>query len=65
VRFELPPGSYIPEFHWSLPTSVNEEVRTTVPPRAVPPRWRRAPALAITAFLVTAGLFLIIWLARA
>ena len=62
VRIELPPGSSIPEFHWSLPSSVNEEVGTTVPPRAVAPRWRRAPALAITAFLVSASLFLIIWL---
>src|SRR5580765_8521494 len=46
VRIELPPGSYIPEFHWSsLPSSVNEEVARTVPPRAVAPRWRRAPVL--------------------
>ena len=62
VRIELPPGSYIPEFHWSLPSSVNAEVGRTVPPRAVAPRWRRAPMLAITAFLVSASLFLIIWL---
>jgi Tol biopolymer transport system component len=62
VRIELPPGSYIPEFHWSLPSSVNEEIGTTVPPRTATPRWRRAPALAIAAFLVSASLFLIIWL---
>jgi len=62
VRIELPPGSYIPEFHWSLPSSVNEEVGRTVPARAVAPRWRRAPVLAITAFLISASLFLIIWL---
>jgi eukaryotic-like serine/threonine-protein kinase len=62
VRIELPPGSYIPEFHWSLPSSVNEEVGRTVPARAVARRWRRAPVLAITAFLISASLFLIIWL---
>jgi Tol biopolymer transport system component len=62
VRIELPPGSYVPEFHWSLPSSVNEEVGRTVPPRAVAPRWRRAPVLAIAAFLVSVSLFLIIWL---
>jgi Tol biopolymer transport system component len=62
VRIELPPGSYIPEFHWSLPSSVNAEVGRTVPPRAVAPRWRRAPVPAITVFLVSASLFLIVWL---
>jgi eukaryotic-like serine/threonine-protein kinase len=63
VRIELLPGSYIPDFHWSLPPNVKEEVATTVPlSRAVTPPWRRAPALALTAFLVSASLFLIIWL---
>jgi Tol biopolymer transport system component len=62
VRIELPPGSYVPEFQWSLPTSVNEEVVATVPPWAVAPRWRRAPALAVAAVLVSASLFLLIWL---
>src|SRR5215470_6063326 len=62
VRIELTPGSYTPEFRWSLPTGVSEEARTTATPRTVSPRWRRAPVLAITAFLVTASLFLMIWL---
>jgi Tol biopolymer transport system component len=62
VRIELPTGSYTPEFHWPLPSSVNEEVGRTVLPRAVAPRWRRAPVLAVTAFLVSASLFLLIWL---
>ncbi len=62
VRIELLLGSYIPEFHWSSPTSVNEEAGITAPLRAVIPRWRRAPALAITALLVSACLFLVIWL---
>src|SRR3984893_903845 len=62
VRIELLLGSYIPEFHWSSPTSVNEEAGITAPLRAGIPRWRRAPALAITALLVSACLFLVIWL---
>jgi eukaryotic-like serine/threonine-protein kinase len=62
VRIELPPGSYLTEFHCSLPSSVSEDDGTTVPTRAVVPRWRRAPALAVTVFLVSASLFLIIWL---
>ena len=34
VRIELPPGSYIPEFHWSLLSTVNgERLKETVPPK--------------------------------
>jgi Tol biopolymer transport system component len=62
VRIELPPGSYLPEFHWSSPTKANDEVATTVPARAVAPRSRRTLALAVTAVLVCAGLVAIIWL---
>jgi hypothetical protein len=62
VRIELPPGSYVPEFHWSLPAKANDEVAATVPPRAVAPRSRRTLALAITAVLICTGLVAIIWL---
>jgi hypothetical protein len=36
VRFELLPGSYVPEFHWSPPAEVKDEAVETVPPRADP-----------------------------
>ena len=62
VRIELPPASYVPEFHWSSPTKIKDEILTTVPPPGVTPRSWRTPAIAITTMLVIASVVLIIWL---
>ncbi|HEY1468934.1 MAG TPA: hypothetical protein VGF61_07805, partial [Candidatus Acidoferrum sp.] len=62
VRIELPPGSYVPTFHWSAPTEIKDETLRAVPPPVVTPRSWRKPAIAITAVLVIASIVLIIWL---
>jgi len=61
VRIELPPGSYVPEFHWPPRTRV--EAGPVTPPLRVPgvPPWRRKSALAIVAGLVIASVVLIVW----
>lgn len=62
VRIEFQPDSYVPEFHWSSPTEIKDEILTTVPPPEGTPRSWRTPAIAITAVLVLASVVLIIWL---
>jgi Tol biopolymer transport system component len=62
VRIELPPGSYVPEFYWSSPTYVKDEITTTVPPPGVTSRPRRTSVIATTAVLVIASVVLINWL---
>jgi len=61
VRIDLLPGSYVPEFHWSSPGKVADQVTTPVPSQAIAPRSRRTLWLAISAVLMCAGLFAIIW----
>jgi len=60
VRIELPAGSYVPEFHWSLSKRVNGGAVTV--PQALAPRSKRARLLAITAVLVAGALVLVMWL---
>jgi hypothetical protein len=61
VRIELPPGSYVPEFHWSSPKRVNGGgVAVHLAPA---PRWTRASLFVTTALLVGAALVFVIWLA--
>src|SRR5215831_10307502 len=43
VRIELPPGSYVPEFHW--PTKLEHRVVTPRPAIASTPVWRRVAAV--------------------
>jgi Tol biopolymer transport system component len=62
VRIDLLPGSYVPEFHWSSPGKVADQVTTPVPSQGIAPRSRRTLWLAISAVLVCASLFAIIWL---
>src|SRR5215470_9233072 len=64
VRIELPPGSYVPEFHWSSRIRVEDELVTATPHVTVAPRWRRAPAFVIVALLVAVSVAVIIWLQR-
>jgi hypothetical protein len=37
VRIELPPGTYVPEFHWAKTKSDAPEGVTQIPPAAAPP----------------------------
>jgi dipeptidyl aminopeptidase/acylaminoacyl peptidase len=65
VRIELPPGSYVPEFHWSLQTKVEDELVTSTPLVAVAPRWPRVPQfVVIVALLVAVSVAVIVWLRR-
>src|SRR5271166_491914 len=62
VRIELPPGSYVPEFHWSQRTRVEAGLVTSAPPVGLAPPWRRKSALVIVAVLGIVGLGLIVWI---
>jgi Tol biopolymer transport system component len=61
LRFELPPGSYVPEFHWSQRTRVEAGLVTPARPVGLAPPWRRKSALVIVAVLGIIGLGLIVW----
>jgi hypothetical protein len=61
VHIEIPPGSYVPEFHWSSLTRVEDKGLATALPVAVAPPWRRKSALMIVAGLVIASVVLIVW----
>jgi Tol biopolymer transport system component len=52
----------VPEFQWSSPGKVADQATTPVPSQAIAPRLRRTLWLAISAVLVCASLFAIIWL---
>jgi dipeptidyl aminopeptidase/acylaminoacyl peptidase len=54
VRIELPPGSYVPEFHWSSPTKIEDQDLTPTPSRPVSPQSRRKAALVAVVVLVVA-----------
>src|ERR1700674_2585072 len=62
VRIDLQPGSYVPEFHWSSPGKVADQVTTPVPSQAIASPSRRTLWLAVSAVLVCASLLAIIWL---
>ena len=62
VRIDILPGSYVPEFHWSSPGKVADQVTTPVPSQAIASRSRRTLWLALSAALVCAGLLAIFWL---
>ena len=61
VRIEIPPGSYVPEFHRSSLTGVEDKDLATSPQAGVVPPWRRKSAV-VTAGLVIASVVLIVWL---
>src|ERR1700756_5716886 len=63
IRIELPPGSYVPEFHWSSQSNIENEPATSAsaPPVLIAPR-SRFTAPVIIALLLIASLVLIIWL---
>jgi eukaryotic-like serine/threonine-protein kinase len=61
VRIELPPGSYVPEFHSSSRTRVEAGLVTPAPPVPVATPWRRKSALVIAGVLGVVILSLIVW----
>jgi Tol biopolymer transport system component len=61
VRIELPPGSYVPDFHWSSPTRFEDTSVVTAPPMRVAPRWPFKPALIILALLGMNIVGLTVW----
>ena len=61
VRIELPPGSYVPEFHWPTQTRVEAEVPAPTPLEGAAPPWRRKPILVILGVLGIIGLSLVLW----
>jgi eukaryotic-like serine/threonine-protein kinase len=63
-RIELAPGTYIPEFHWSKPTQIAEDL---VMPASAPKPARHltrisVPAIIIISVTCVAGLALFFWL---
>jgi eukaryotic-like serine/threonine-protein kinase len=48
VRIELPPGSYVPEFHWSSLTTVEHEGVATAPPVAIAPSRLKSALVMLT-----------------
>src|SRR5579864_97271 len=61
VHIEIPPESYVPEFHWSSLTRVEDKGLATALPVAAAPLWRRKSALVIVIGLVIASVVLIVW----
>src|SRR5215469_3209213 len=62
VRIELPPGSYVPEFHWSS-HQANKEVpaKLAAAPAVSIGRGSRAAALMVAALVVIATAVLVVW----
>ncbi len=60
VHIGIPPGSYVPEFHWSSLTRVEDKGLATALPVALAPPWRRKSAVVIVAGLVIASVVLIV-----
>ena len=61
VRIELPPGSYVPEFHWPTRTKVEAGVLAPAAREGVAPPWRRKSILAIVGLLGVIALSLVVW----
>jgi hypothetical protein len=56
VRIELSPGSYVPEFHWSLPPGIEPTTTKTLPSRATIPLSRRTSILLLVGAIIGIGL---------
>ena len=63
VRIELPPGRYVPEFHWSSRT-VAEDGRAAAARPLVGLRWLRRPVVAIVALIAIVSLTVFLSLRR-
>jgi eukaryotic-like serine/threonine-protein kinase len=63
VRIELPPGSYVPEFHWSSRTVAEDGSAIAARP-LVAPRWPRRAVVVIVALIAIVSLPLFLSLRR-
>ena len=61
VRIELPPGSYVPEFHWSSLTRAEEKGARVTASTPVAPPWRRKAAVGIFVALGIVILGFAVW----
>ena len=61
VQIELPPGSYVPEFHWSPQTRVEPKASATPSPMPVAQPRRLKPALTTFAVLGTLIIGFAVW----
>ena len=61
VQLELPPGSYVPEFHWSPQTRVEDKPFATPSPTPVAQPWRLKAALTAFAVLGVVILGFLVW----
>ena len=61
VQIELPPGSYVPEFHWSPQTRVEPKASATPSPMPVAQPQRLKPALTTFAVLGTLIIGFAVW----
>ena len=63
VRIELPPGSYVPAFHWSSRARTEDEIATAAPPTVA--RWsRRTAVIAIFTLIGILIVFVLLSLRR-
>src|SRR6202140_5665312 len=60
VRIDLPPGSYVPEFHWSLPPSIDGVTKKNLPRQAATPMSRRTSILLLIGAILGIGLIAIL-----
>jgi hypothetical protein len=60
VRIDLLPGSYVPEFHWSLPPSIDGATAKTLPPHAATPMSRRTSILLLIGAVIGVGVIAIL-----
>ncbi len=63
VRIDLPPGSYVPEFHWATPRQIEQEQEIVKPasPPAVAPLTRRTAVLVAVVLLALATVIFLVW----
>jgi eukaryotic-like serine/threonine-protein kinase len=60
VRIDLLPGSYVPEFHWSLPPSIDGALTKTLPPQEATPMSRRTSILLLIGAILGIGVIAIL-----
>jgi eukaryotic-like serine/threonine-protein kinase len=61
VQMELPPGSYVPEFHWSPQTTVEDKALATQSPTPVAQPWRLKVALTTFAVMGVVIIGFVVW----
>ena len=59
VRIELPPGSYVPEFHWSSPATSETKEPTTEPAQPTAKSRKRMPVSTVLVAVAIIGLLLL------